>query len=474
MLSYYHLTKRALDICFSFIGLGIASPLMLIITILIRLESPGPVLFSQARLGVGGKKFLLYKFRKFPGDWGTRGPGVTVAGDARMTVIGKYLERTKLDELPQLWNILRGEMSFVGPRPESLQYADLFSGRFKAVLDFVPGIFGPNQVEFRNESAMYPADEDPEVFYRRYLFPKKAESDLQYFSHANNFHDILWIIRGLWVSVAGVVDWHWVINKIIPVLMLDFVAIELAWTASLLTRFGTLMPHGSALLYWKGLWLLPAIILPIMLLGGYRHTLRHIVLSDVLRMASLLAAGWFIGFVTLLWLETRNTSLALGPLGVLFLVTFAIIPRISIKEYLRRHDLFSRDRSGAQKIIIFGTDDRAVNLGSLLQRGFSCARLVGFLDNSPEMVGRTILNAKVVGSERDLSTLLSVHHFDQLWLSFSPDNIQRERLENWAEKNHINLVILPEIKEFEALFPYSPATHEMQPSRDTESIPDLS
>jgi FlaA1/EpsC-like NDP-sugar epimerase len=210
-------------------------------------------------------------------------------------------------------------------------------------------------------------------------------------------------------------------------------------------------------------WLLPLVVLPVLLLGGgYLHSIRHIVLRDVLRVAGLVAIGWLIGFLTLLWFETRGTSLTLAPAGFLFLAAYTVVPRILYKEYLRRKELNSKDFSELKKVIIFGTDDRAINLGSLIQRGFPTARLVGFLDNSSEVRGRTILDQKVVGSERDLPTLLSVHDFDQLWLSFSPDRIQRQRLESWTLENEVLLVILPEISAFESLFPNLSLTQEMK------------
>jgi Sugar transferases involved in lipopolysaccharide synthesis len=162
----------------SVLGLIVSAPLMILIAAAIRLESTGPIIFSQPRLGFKGKHFRVHKFRKFPSNWGVSGSGVTVAGDARMTAVGAFIERTKLDELPQFWNILKGEMSFVGPRPESLAYSDLFKGEYAALLDYVPGIFGPNQVEFRNEAELYPSDQDPDEFYRTVLFPEKAKKIL--------------------------------------------------------------------------------------------------------------------------------------------------------------------------------------------------------------------------------------------------------------------------------------------------------
>ncbi len=461
--------KRLLDILFSLLGLLIALPVGLIIAIAIRLESPGEIFFSQKRLGVGGRVFNLYKFRKFPSDWGTAGPGVTVAGDARMTLIGRYLERTKLDELPQLWNILKGEMSFVGPRPESTRYAHLFEGSYRKVLDFVPGIFGPNQIAFRNESAMYPPDEDPEAFYRRHLFPKKARADIAYFSSASTLSDLSWIVRGLWVSVAGVVDWRWALRHMAPPLLMDLLAVEAAWSMALFSRFGGDFASRISGDYSTGFWLLPAVVLPVMVFGGgYRHTLRHVVLSDVLRVAGLLAIGWLAGFIALLWMGSREISLGVGPIGLLFLVGLAVVPRVIIKEAIRRRIVMARGDPGEKRIVIFGTDDRGINLGSLIQRGFPVARLIGFLDNCPEVRGRSILDQKVLGSERDLPTLLSVHRFDQLWLSFSPDHIQRERLEKWTRENGVTLVVLPEIPAFENLFPATSAPGTSAPRRSAE------
>ena len=135
--------KRAMDVVLATVGLILGAPLIALIALAVRLDSPGRAIFSQERLGLHGKVFRMHKFRKFPDSWGDRGSGVTVAGDARMTRLGRFLERSKFDEIPQLWNILKGEMSFVGPRPETLRFRDLFVGDLARVHDFLPGIFGP-------------------------------------------------------------------------------------------------------------------------------------------------------------------------------------------------------------------------------------------------------------------------------------------------------------------------------------------
>jgi lipopolysaccharide/colanic/teichoic acid biosynthesis glycosyltransferase len=202
------MVRRAVDISGALAGLVISIPLMLAIALAIRLDTPGSVLFSQTRLGRGGRHFRLYKFRKFRHGPDASGCAVTLKDDPRLTRVGRLLERWKFDELPQLWNVLVGDMSLVGPRPETLDFADCFSGPFRQVLDHTPGLFGPNQVIFRNEGSLYPADQDPHNFYRTVLFPEKARIDLRCFEHRSLFSDIAWIVRGalavLGLPIAGV------------------------------------------------------------------------------------------------------------------------------------------------------------------------------------------------------------------------------------------------------------------------------
>ena len=188
--------RRVFDIVFAACVLTLFSVLMAVIAIALYVESGGPVFFSQIRLGRSGQQFRLRKFRKFPANAGRGGPGVTVRGDVRMTAIGRILERTKLDELPQLWNILAGDMSVVGPRPESLAFAGCFARGHDGVLDFKPGIFGPCQVMFRNEGCLYQDGCEPDEYYRRVLFPLKAHADLAYFSNRSLLSDLWCIVHG--------------------------------------------------------------------------------------------------------------------------------------------------------------------------------------------------------------------------------------------------------------------------------------
>src|SRR5205085_3111586 len=125
--------RRALDIVCAGVAAFVLAPVMLIVTLAIWIESGRPILFSQLRLGQNGRPFRMYKFRKFKPDCGNHGCPLTMEGDGRLTRIGRLLAASKLDELPQLWNVLRGDMSLVGPRPESLAFADCFRSGFEKI-----------------------------------------------------------------------------------------------------------------------------------------------------------------------------------------------------------------------------------------------------------------------------------------------------------------------------------------------------
>lgn len=197
---------RIFDIIAAATGLVLVAPLMLLAAAAILIESGRPIFFVQTRIGVGGRHFRMYKFDKFREPAPAAGHALTLENDPRLTRVGRVLVRTKFDELPQLWNVLKGDMSVVGPRPETLNFRDCLEGRSRALLAYKPGIFGPSQVLFRSEAAFYRGHPDPEQFYRQSLFPLKASIDLAYFARRTLLRDILWVIRGM-LAVLGWCTW---------------------------------------------------------------------------------------------------------------------------------------------------------------------------------------------------------------------------------------------------------------------------
>ncbi|OHV66061.1 sugar transferase [Mesorhizobium sp. LCM 4577] len=198
--------RRALDMIAASLGLIVLSPLMLLIVAALLIEGGRPVLFIQPRIGAGGQLFRMYKFRKFYPQCDAAGLALTLANDARMTTVGRFLAFSKMDELPQLWNVLKGDMALVGPRPESLSFADCFRDGYEAVLQYKPGLFGPAQIIFRHEAHFYPRDVEPTVFYKEVLFPAKARIDLSYYARRTILSDTALIIRGVFTVLGVAVD----------------------------------------------------------------------------------------------------------------------------------------------------------------------------------------------------------------------------------------------------------------------------
>ena len=189
--------KRLFDLFFSALGLVVLSPLLLLIALIVKLSDGGSVLFGQVRIGQFGRPFIIWKFRTMVMNADKSGPGVTKSGDSRITPVGRWLRKTKFDEFPQLWNVLRGEMSFVGPRPEVPKYVEKYTTEQRQILDLKPGITDMSTLEFRNEEELLKGATDAEKYYTEYCVPKKIELSLQYHRKSSLLLDAQVILRTL-------------------------------------------------------------------------------------------------------------------------------------------------------------------------------------------------------------------------------------------------------------------------------------
>jgi lipopolysaccharide/colanic/teichoic acid biosynthesis glycosyltransferase len=222
--------KRVFDLCFAAAGLVLLSPVLLLLATLVKLSGGGPVFFRQQRIGQGGQPFWIVKFRSMRVNLEDTGLFITHDGDPRITRIGRLMRKLKLDELPQLWNVLVGDMSFVGPRPEVPRYVERYTPAQRRVLELKPGITDPASLEFREEEEMLAAkaesgkqkaemeprsrggtedgrrktedrgrrtEEEVERFYVEYCVPRKIELSLAYAARANVWTDLGVIVRTL-------------------------------------------------------------------------------------------------------------------------------------------------------------------------------------------------------------------------------------------------------------------------------------
>lgn len=196
--------KRCLDLTASTLSLLLLSPLFLLIALAIWFEDGGPVLFRQERVGRFGRVFRICKFRTMVRDSDV-GSSVTVAGDKRLTRTGRLLRKWKLDELPQLLDVIRGEMSLVGPRPDVPGFADQLTGEERVVLQLRPGVTGPASIRYWDEEHILAQQEDPEEYNRRVLFPDKVRLNVEYARKVSFLEDvkclIFTLLRYIWRPV---------------------------------------------------------------------------------------------------------------------------------------------------------------------------------------------------------------------------------------------------------------------------------
>lgn len=195
--------KRAADVALSLAGLAVLSPVLLVCAAAIKLDSPGPVFYRQVRVGRGGSVFRIFKLRTMTDGADRRGPEITVGGDARITRVGAVLRKYKLDELAQLINVLLGDMSFVGPRPEVPRYVSLYSAEQRKVLLVRPGITDIASIAYRNENDLLAGSDDPERTYVETVMPAKLELNRQYIESFSLAGDVRLIFRTIFAVAQG-------------------------------------------------------------------------------------------------------------------------------------------------------------------------------------------------------------------------------------------------------------------------------
>ena len=206
MRKSWAIPKRTFDFSAALAGLVVLSPLMLVLAVLVRATSSGPALFIQARVGRQGRVFRCAKFRTMCTGAQAQGT-VTTAADARVTPLGRFLRRWKLDELPQLWNVLAGRMSFVGPRPDVPGYADRLQGDDRRILELRPGITGPATLLFRDEERLLALAKNPQAFNDAVVYPEKVRLNREYLETGNFWRDLGYVCATVWPGLTRRLGW---------------------------------------------------------------------------------------------------------------------------------------------------------------------------------------------------------------------------------------------------------------------------
>ena len=458
-------TKRCFDVAVASVLFVLLIPVFAVIIVAMKLTSPGPLIFRQQRIGRGGKIFSINKFRKFPANWGTAGPSVTLQADSRMTTIGRFLERTKLDELPQLWNIILGEMSFVGPRPESLAFSQRIEKEHSEVLRYTPGLFGPNQAKYRNESAMYPPGEDPVEYYEQVLLPDKANTDIEYFRNATFFSDLGWMIRGGCALVFSLVLSKRTLLPVAVLMLWDLVAIASAWVATHWLKYSVIKQLGYSAqvtsLFTAGMVVLPLVMIAVFAVSRvYRNPIRYFSETDAFRLFGAACAVWIVSAVIFGVWHNSVSSLLLS-VSALVSVCLMALPRVGYRLW---HQLMQERQFGIIKdqklnIIVCGVSPQSIAISNLLRDGFNYARVIGMAVGTRHMVGREIHGFKVLGTYADLDVLHKRYNVDQVWYGSNIDDDSKKAVNSWCISNEIEAVSMLNQPGFRRLISLQPGDH---------------
>jgi nucleoside-diphosphate-sugar epimerase/lipopolysaccharide/colanic/teichoic acid biosynthesis glycosyltransferase len=392
--------KRAFDAVLALGGLVVLSPVFAVVAVLIKLDSKGPVFFRQERIGRGGRPFRIVKFRTMVDNAYRLGPRLTQKRDPRVTRMGVILRWLKLDELPQLLNVLGGDMSFVGPRPEDPYFVRLYTVEQRRVLGVRPGVVGPSQILGRDELDLYPEGVDTEQYYIQHILPQKLQTDLEYVRRARLWYDLRLLGHGLVVTILGSIKpkYFRFNREKIAFLALDTgLSLLIYWSA-----FGIKFDwhiRQDALSYLAVASVLIVLIRPFCFVyfGLYQNILRYLGTSEfvaVLKAVTvgtvLIAAGFFL-------LDFDLHSRAVLAIDWMLLVVALYGYRLFLKIRTEK-----RSHSRIPTLIVGAHDTGEQLVGQLIRDPALPYSPVGFLDDDLGKQGAIIHGIKVLGTIEDL------------------------------------------------------------------------
>ncbi|MDZ7289980.1 MAG: sugar transferase [candidate division KSB1 bacterium] len=416
--------KEIFDRVLAALGLIVAAPLIVLLGLLIKIESSGPVFFKHLRVGKNGRLFRMYKFRKMPHDLDV-GPKISPKHDPRLTRVGKVMDRLKFDEIPQLFNILKGDMSFVGPRPEIPEIVNLYTREQRKVLSVKPGLVGPNQIVWRNEKNLLPENlNDVEAYYIKHILPEKLARDLCYVEKANFFLDLKYFLLGFGATIVEPLKpVHFVRRKReILHLTVDLGLCLLAFVAALLIKYDL---HMSGSLLRQVLHVLPIFLFwqmtAFVFLDVYQQVWKYFSQSDLVVIIKAVSFATLLTAAIIYPLGQLNFPVTVLILNALLCVSFLGGTRL-MRSYLERNTSSTKERT-RKKILIYGANAE----GELLVRRIladlePCGCPIGFLDGDPKRRGSKIHGLEVLGDAYDLPLLKELHGIEEVYVA-SNENV---------------------------------------------------
>ena len=407
------MSKRILDLAGALLALVVSLPILLVVAVAIKLDSAGPVFFIQPRVGRGGRLFRFYKFRSMiirPES----GPVITVGEDPRITRIGRLIRPLRIDELPQLINVLKGEMSLVGPRPEAPSVVERYTAEQRQVLEVAPGITGPTQLAWLNERASLPPGGDPAQYYITHILPQKLQSDLRYVRTRTLASDLASLLVTP-LRLAHHVFAGPRLSRALKAwrLLIDLTAVAIAIWLAFLARFDG---EISALTVRTMLLGLPIVLLAYgasyVCFTTYRGIWRYAGVEDFWQLvkACLLGGCLTAAAMRLAAWPYPRTALVLAPVLTLLIMAGARLACRTAATALDRTAWLSDRR----RVVIIGAGKTGEAIARELlgspQLGY---RVVGFVDDNPRLQRSMLHNVPVLGTTRQLQDLVRQHTLDE-------------------------------------------------------------
>lgn len=467
VLKYHQieLIRRGIDVSAALLGMLFLLPVLILIIILIKRDSPGPIFYWGSRMGKGGRPFRILKFRTmYERPESYAGPKITAKGDGRITPVGQWLRSTKLNELPQLWNVFIGDMSMVGPRPEDPAYVEKWPDETRhELLQLRPGITSPASVLYRDEEQLMQTENSEEEYLEKIL-PSKLRLDLLYVrnrSIASDLDIIFWTIVALIPRMKEkeiprhLIYWGPLsrfFTRYFSWFFVDlFVVLVAVFTVGLLWRLTGPLHVGV------GPSMLLAVIIALLfgifnyILGLGRIVWSKAVLAYILALfGSTLAVTMFL-LMANQFLPTPLPSVMLITVGFLAWIGFVVVRyRMRLLTAVAQYWLNLRPgaTSFGERVLIIGAGEVGNFAATFLTRGelLPGFTVVGMVDDNPRMIGGQIGNSRVLGTTADIPALVEQHDIGLLVFAISNlPPIESRRIRALCDQTATRMIFLPDV-----------------------------